>query len=193
MFFPLILSSSTDAAVALQRIGAFLTAEELEEPYAVDDDPTNKWAVRMKGTFEWDKVEKVEAGKFAGAGGKDKGNKEAKGAGGPKGEEKTASKVGIRGEGKGKGWRGWIRKSPAKSSTLPAPVTASETETPAGNSSRSSTTADDAALINHEPEAKKDTDDKPFALENIDLKIPKGAFVAIVGRVGSGKIGRAHV
>lgn len=30
--------------------------------------------------------------------------------------------------------------------------------------------------------------EKPFELTNIKLKIPKGAFVAIVGRVGSGKV-----
>ena len=31
-------------------------------------------------------------------------------------------------------------------------------------------------------------EDKPFELKNLELKIPKGAFVAIVGRVGSGKV-----
>lgn len=176
-FFPLILSSSTDAAVALQRIGDFLTAEELEDPYTVDDDPANKWAVRMKGTFEWDKVDKVEAGKFEGTKSKGKNKKETKGTGSPK--DKNVKEEGRR------SWRRWMQKSPAKSTTLPAPVTASET--PAGNSSRSSTTADAPSPDTIDSGIKGNDDDRPFALENIDIQIPKGAFVAIVGRVGSGK------
>ena len=68
--FPIILSATTDAAVAFQRIGAFLIAEELDEPYAIDDDPSNKWAIRLRGTFEWDKVEKLTAGKYGRIGGK---------------------------------------------------------------------------------------------------------------------------
>lgn len=30
--------------------------------------------------------------------------------------------------------------------------------------------------------------DKPFELKNLKFKVPKGSFVAIVGRVGSGKV-----
>lgn len=43
-------------------------------------------------------------------------------------------------------------------------------------------------------EAKEQTDEeekqdeKPFELKNLRLKVPKGSFVAIVGRVGSGKV-----
>ena len=41
-----------------------------------------------------------------------------------------------------------------------------------------------------ESEKKVDTPEKPFELKGLNLKIPKGSFVAIVGRVGSGKVGR---
>ncbi|KAI0360724.1 multidrug resistance-associated ABC transporter [Trametes cingulata] len=34
---------------------------------------------------------------------------------------------------------------------------------------------------------EKDEEEKPFELKDVKLKIPKGSFVAIVGRVGSGK------
>ena len=33
----------------------------------------------------------------------------------------------------------------------------------------------------------KKEEEKPFALANLELRIPHGQFVAIVGRVGSGK------
>jgi ABC-type multidrug transport system fused ATPase/permease subunit len=37
-------------------------------------------------------------------------------------------------------------------------------------------------------DGKEDPNGKPFELKNLKLKVPKGAFVAIVGRVGSGKV-----
>lgn len=33
------------------------------------------------------------------------------------------------------------------------------------------------------------SDEQPFELKDLRLKVPKGSFVAIVGRVGSGKVG----
>ena len=39
-----------------------------------------------------------------------------------------------------------------------------------------------------EKEQEEEPPDKPFELKNLKLRIPKGAFVAIVGRVGSGKV-----
>ena len=37
-------------------------------------------------------------------------------------------------------------------------------------------------------EVKKNEQETPFELKNLKLSIPKGAFVGIVGRVGSGKV-----
>lgn len=39
-----------------------------------------------------------------------------------------------------------------------------------------------------EKEEENKADEKPFELKNLKLQVPKGAFVAIVGRVGSGKV-----
>ncbi|KAI0689828.1 ATP-dependent bile acid permease [Cytidiella melzeri] len=43
------------------------------------------------------------------------------------------------------------------------------------------------AKCRHDDESDSDRPAEPFTLRNIDIKIPRGAFVAIVGRVGSGK------
>jgi ATP-binding cassette subfamily C (CFTR/MRP) protein 1 len=32
-------------------------------------------------------------------------------------------------------------------------------------------------------------EEKPFELKNLNLKVAKGSFIGIVGRVGSGKVG----
>ena len=37
-------------------------------------------------------------------------------------------------------------------------------------------------------EEKEKEEGKPFELKNLKMQIPKGSFVAIVGRVGSGKV-----
>jgi ATP-binding cassette subfamily C (CFTR/MRP) protein 1 len=39
-----------------------------------------------------------------------------------------------------------------------------------------------------EKDEEEKADEKPFELNNLKFKVPKGSFVAIVGRVGSGKV-----
>lgn len=131
MIFPLVFSTCSDAVVSLGRIGSFLTAEELEKPYEIDEEM--KWAVKANATFAWETVEKVAAspgGKFgAEAGAKPKDKKD-----GP---------------------------------VLP-------------------TTADEGASSG-EPKPEEGSDEKPFELHDVQINVPRGSFVAIVGRVGSGK------
>ena len=45
----------------------------------------------------------------------------------------------------------------------------------------------------HEEDEEKKPDEKPFELKNLKFKVPRGAFVAIVGRVGSGKVIRFYI
>ncbi|THH01938.1 hypothetical protein EW145_g6827, partial [Phellinidium pouzarii] len=98
MFFPLIMSAVSDAIVALGRIGVFLSAEELEEPYVIDSSPENKWAVRAEGSFTWETVGRLEGNKFgiekpphgAGGGG---GKGRRSGADGEKGKRGARGKV----------------------------------------------------------------------------------------------------
>lgn len=34
----------------------------------------------------------------------------------------------------------------------------------------------------------KEPDEKPFELKNLNFSVPKGSFIAIVGRIGCGKV-----
>jgi ATP-binding cassette subfamily C (CFTR/MRP) protein 1 len=129
--------------VALGRIGAFLTAEELDEPYKIKDDV--KMAVEVDGDFAWETVLSVTG----------------------KGAE---SKFAALGAGKGAAGGGTNRWSKRKSNLLP-------------------TTADVKPGDEKPKEKEKDEEEKkPFELKNLQFRVPKGAFVAIVGRVGSGKV-----
>ena len=49
------------------------------------------------------------------------------------------------------------------------------------------TTTTDGTTVEKETEPNA-ADETPFELKNLKLQIPKGSFVAIVGRVGSGKV-----
>ncbi|KAJ7100917.1 multidrug resistance-associated ABC transporter [Mycena belliarum] len=117
---PLVLSVLAEALVALQRIGKFLVAEELAEPYAIDG--TLDTAVKVDASFAWEVAATLE---------------------GDKTDESPQPKKGKQ----------------AKVEVLP---TVAEKSAPGAT-------------------------EKPFELNNLHLAVPKGAFVAIVGRVGSGK------
>ena len=88
--------------------------------------------------------------------------------------------------GKGKkGGKGTGKKSGKKGndSLLPTAV-----NTPAGTSPARSTENVVEAGVSGEVKDTEKEKEKPFELKGIELKIPKGSFVAIVGRVGSGKV-----
>lgn len=134
-FLPLVIASSADALVALGRISEYLTAEELVEPYTIQE--SSDYAVDIEGDFVWEtaydpKTNAPKAKKHA------QKQKEK--------DEKAEKK---------------------KKEILP-------------------TTADHE---NEKDEDKKESsEDQPFELKNLSFKVPKGAFVAIVGTVGSGKV-----
>uniref|UniRef100_A0A0W0EY28 Putative multidrug resistance-associated ABC transporter n=1 Tax=Moniliophthora roreri TaxID=221103 RepID=A0A0W0EY28_MONRR len=132
IFVPIILAALSDALVAMKRIGSFLTAEELDEPYLIDRE--RKFAVEADGDFTWEKAGKLEENKFQKAGPSRDGDRKSK---------KT-------------------KESLTKGSSKESP--------PQGEKN--------SAIAEAE---------KPFELLNLKLNIPKGSFMAIVGRVGSGK------
>lgn len=139
LFFPFVLSSLTDALVALRRISGFLLSDEIDQPYLLDH--AQKYAVSVDGDFTWESAGKIGESKFSGGAERKDGKKEKK----TKTNQEQSKKM-------------------AKDKPI-LPVS-----------------ADDAS------EGTKDGEsDKPFELQNLKFSVPKGAFVAIVGRVGSGK------
>ena len=159
--FPLVLASLSDAAVAISRIGKFLTAEELAEPYAIDYE--RKFAVDVEGDFTWETAGKpVDNGHKAVKGGHGKGNHETK-----EPEQKPSQ------ESKSKKRELFRSKHGQQEPVLPTVANSQSDQ------------SDDTA----EKEVEK-ADEKPFELKNLKFKVPKGSFVAIVGRVGSGKVTR---
>ena len=159
-----MIHACSDALVALGRITAFLTAEELETPYVIDDGPDNELGVRVDGSFTWEAVEKAEA-KFVAENEKAKeDDKEV--------EREKPVKTSKR-------WFSRKAKSNEAKTSLPAPATSS-VSAPEPVDPRAISTNIDEEKGSDEPEP-------PFALTDLSLRIPKGKFVAIVGRVGSGK------
>ncbi|KAL5511261.1 hypothetical protein ACEPAH_4476 [Sanghuangporus vaninii] len=176
IFFPMVLSQVSDAAVALGRIADFLTAEELQEPYLIDKAPSNKHAIRAEGSFTWETVGKVDNDKFGRKGPDARGDT---GKGKPKKPEHP-SETNIVSTGRARKW--WPRrKTKADTAILPMPVTS---ESPASQFGPNEGGASGAVKTDSQ---SKDDEETPFALTDLKLRIPHGQFVAIVGRVASGK------
>lgn len=148
----------------MKRIDAFLVAEELEDPYSIDSSSENKYDIVANGSFTWESVGKASS-KFD----TNTKSKEAK--------EKEKKIGSVKKDEKSKKWWHRERNRSKSEAGLPAPVTSgSASASPAGDS-----------LEKPKTETEKEKDEAPFALTNVSLRIPKGNFVAIVGRVGSGK------
>jgi len=136
LMLPAILAQVADVTVALERISKFLTAEEMDEPYSINDADDGV-ALDVDGDFEWESTpaasERLEVS-----------GEHAKATAEKASESKAAS------------------KKPSEKS----PPTAEESE--------------------------KAPEEPPFALKDLKLRIKKGAFVGIVGGIGSGKVCFIH-
>ena len=160
---PIMLASATEAFVALRRIGTFMRAEEFAVPYKID--PHADAAVDVDGDFTWETV-RNDATNGVRLGAKfDEGEKGGKGK--------------NQGEKKG-------RKNKGDESVLSTAAT-----TPAGASTPVGSAENGAS--GEGGEERKEKEEKPFELIDLKLKISRGSFVAIVGRVGSGKVRRSCI
>jgi ABC-type multidrug transport system fused ATPase/permease subunit len=150
IMFPLVLASTSDAAVAIGRISDFLTSEELAEQYKIDY--THDAAVHVDGDFTWETGHRPDNGEDNFVKGRD-------GTGGDVTKTPTEQITEVE-----------KRRKKLKEPLLP--TTASNKK-------------DDDATAKEEMGAAVE---KPFALKNLNLRVSRGLFVAIVGRVGSGKV-----
>ena len=155
--------------MSLDRISKFLTAEELAEPYQLDQ--TLPLAVQVDGDFTWETVLGVEEDKS-----KIKENlNDDKGTSGQdtkKRTDKTIPKDEVKS-------RWWKSKETSAQDRLPSTTNDSKIASDGNNDSTEKEKNTDSTEKQQEP---------PFSLSNLRFEVPKGAFVAIVGPVGCGKV-----
>lgn len=159
----MVLSSLADAIVSVSRIRKFLLAEELSQTPRVD--PSLGMAVSLDGDFEWEVVRGMEA---------------------PERQEKEDDrgkefKLLVEDRKKRKEEAGRKQKEETNAAPLRSKFWKAKTQ------------QEDVLPVTVESAISKDApssavEEKPFDLKGLRLEIRKGAFVAIVGRVGSGKV-----
>ena len=187
--------------MALGRIGTFLTSEDLPEPYPVDDK--EPFAVQMDGDFVWETVFnpanlKEKGGKFGmggrggapggrgGRGGGRSGRGGGPGRSGKKDGDQTGKEVGAKRDATSKR-RWWQRLGRKDKPSPPALPSSSKDLEDADEKGSMEKVRDEEKEDEKKPEEKK-SEERPFELKDLQFIVPKGAFIGIVGRVGSGKV-----
>ncbi|KAF9181719.1 hypothetical protein BGZ50_005356 [Haplosporangium sp. Z 11] len=203
MIFPQVVSALVDANVSIRRIEDLLMAEELDELSPVN--PDSEFAIQIKdGNFQWDTALKALTMDEL-----QKREKEERKRGANKKEQKKELKAKERAE------RKEIKKlakaqniskleaekqykeSQEKAQSEHSSETMSIQEKMLSKLAESDPSPDTESMLSFaEGEGEDETqgsvhsDDKDkgaFGLRNINLEIPRGQLVAIVGAVGSGK------
>jgi ATP-binding cassette, subfamily C (CFTR/MRP), member 1 len=149
-YLPNVFSSLADVLISLARISKFLTAEELDEPYKVED--AAEWGVEAEGEFQWETARRE------------------------KGEEEGGHK------------RSWRHRHLHLHLHLRHGHKCKNEIFRSGELAEAMAPASAASEESLEMEKEKHEEEKPFGLRNVSVRIPRGAFVAVVGRVGSGKV-----
>jgi len=158
-----VLNALAQSTVSIGRICKFLTAEELEEPYRID--PGLNSAFRLEGDFEWEAVVKLEETSEK-LDEKAMMRKEFEKQKAEKKAAKEKQKAEKAKSDRNSGWWKRQEKGGTQDEVLPSTVFDATVQEP--------------LVVEEEP---------PFALKDLKLDVRRGAFVAIVGRVGSGKVG----
>jgi len=156
----MVLSSLADAIVSLARISKYLLAEELIHMPRID--PSQGAAVSVDGDFEWEVVSGKDKVQVMDQKEDDKANElKLLMEEKKKGEEKRGKKDSSA------RWKFWnVEKG--QEDSLPVTI--------------------EGEGIRVDDEPSPAVEEKPFDLKDLRLEFRKGAFVAIVGRVGSGKV-----
>ncbi|KAF9120571.1 hypothetical protein BGW39_011263 [Mortierella sp. 14UC] len=210
MILPQIVSALVDANVSVRRIEDLLMAEELEDlppvnpdlEYALDISEGNfQWETTLKTLTMEDLQKREKEERMRGANKKEQ-KKELKAK--EKAEKKEIKKLakanGISQLEAEKLYREGREKSTSEQSSETMSIQEKmlsklqeKDPSPDTESILTSPHEDDDERANKEESGVEShgsihSDDKPtFGLKNIDLKIPRGQLVAIVGAVGSGK------
>ncbi|CCO27199.1 Multidrug resistance-associated protein 1 AltName: Full=ATP-binding cassette sub-family C member 1 [Rhizoctonia solani AG-1 IB] len=158
VFVPLVASSCGDAYVALGRISKFLTSEELQDEFEVQSG--NKYAVDIRGTFTWERGgapqdANPKKGKKATAAAK------AAAAEAPKPTKEEVAK----------------KKADEKAKKIKEKEKKSREKERLAKKRKGIDPNDSSDEEEHGPE--------PFRLVDVDIQIPRGAFVGIAGKIGS--------
>ncbi|CAE6373370.1 unnamed protein product [Rhizoctonia solani] len=157
LLVPLVAGSCADAYVALGRISKFLTSEELQDEFEVQ--PGNKYAVDVRGTFTWER----------GGGPQDPDLKNGKKVDGV--AETEVSKTDKEAAAK--------KKAEDKTKKSKEKEKKKREKERLAKKRQGIDPNDSSDEESHGPE--------PFRLVDVDLQISHGAFVGIVGKIGSGK------
>ena len=160
---PMIFSVCSDAYVSLGRIGEFLLAEEQEATFVVKLGAEH--AVDVEGDFTWEVVDP---------------NKTAN-TGGVVGNAGSAKEIMAQAKEATRQQRGKDRKD--KKTEKKGTKRNSGTDAPLASGSGAANSGTVTPTVQEEEQDHM----KPFTLEGLNLKIPQGSFVAISGRIGSGK------
>ncbi|KAB5591062.1 Oligomycin resistance ATP-dependent permease YOR1 [Ceratobasidium theobromae] len=161
VFVPLVASSCGDAYVALGRISKFLTSEELEDEFEVQ--PESKSAVDIRGTFTWERGGSPQDGQPKPKGKKAAAAAKAAAAEAPKPTKEDAAK----------------KKAEEKNKKT------KETEKKQREKKRM--TLKKKGIDPNDSSDEEENGPEPFRLVDVDLQIPRGSFVGIAGKIGSGK------
>ncbi|KAF9430894.1 hypothetical protein BGZ76_000670 [Entomortierella beljakovae] len=202
MIFPQVVSGMVDALVSTRRIEEILLAEELEDLPPVD--PSLEYAITINnGTFQWDttlktltveELQQREKEERKGNSAKKKEKKELK-------AKERAEKKAIKKLAKSRNISFLEAEKLHKdeqdnANSEHSSETASVQEKMLTKLTQQDTTPDTDSILSSSNEEStvessvnaEEKEEKPgFLLKNIDIKIPRGQLVAIVGAVGSGK------
>lgn len=180
MIFPMTLSAIVDAQNALGRLQAVFTADILTEERVVDVDAP--FALKLDhASFTWDSSSRAIEEPAKGKGGS---KKNALSATGRKGKK---SKMGLMARAK-KPFR-WIRNRKSGKIEVADEMHAEIAAGEPGPMEAGDTNVPPVPGIQEDQhgEIKEEEDDQIFKLTDIDLEIPRGQLVAVVGAIGSGK------
>ncbi|KAH8103355.1 multidrug resistance-associated ABC transporter [Cristinia sonorae] len=164
LWLPLIGASVAQALVAFSRVSKFLVAEEITDISVTN--PESKLAIDAEGDFQWESTAKLNSDTSTAETDKDKKAAEDK-------EKESPPNTDTIDKPKKKGWFSKKGKDPV------LPTAQAQDEKP--EVEKTEVTGEST------PGSLADNEDKPFGLPDLQFKVAKGAFVAIVGRVGSGK------